>query len=335
MANTKISALSSASALGGTEEIPLNQGGTTKRATVNQVQDYFEGIANTFLVGQKIHGSANESQLDLKGHSTQTVPLMRALSNAGVRQCFMGAGHWNAGSDDYRMQVGNNGLGLYSVLRICWGAGGPYNNDGDMFNVADAGLRRAAAGFVAPTDGNSNGGAGIEFVQKTSGGTPGTNAARIYAKDVSGTAEIFVLDEAGNETQISPHRMDGPAWLYDLDDPLPLVSWEAQHYLGVVRYVNRSRLDDAGFLIQHDWHNEQELKQLRYDELREHELAEKAKFDSLPENKKPSVVPVVSEEKDIRKPMPLWMQARFAALSDPREIETPTLLGKLRSWLGG
>jgi hypothetical protein len=35
--------------------------------------------------------------------------------------------------------------------------------------------------------------------------TPGSNQAAIYAKDVAGTAEICVKDEAGTETQISPH----------------------------------------------------------------------------------------------------------------------------------
>lgn len=243
--------------------------------------------ANTFTVGQKIHGSANESQLDLKNHSTQTAPLMRALSNAGVRQCFMGAGHWNAGSDDYRMQVGNNGLGLYSALRICWGSAGPYNNDGDMFNVADAGLRRAASKFVAPTDGNTNTGGGFEFVQIADGGTPSSNSARIYAKDNGGTAEIFVKDEAGNETQISPHAATAP-FAPDLSDPFPHVVHERNAYVGVERFINVSRL---AYLLQAmfpherivverdlsksewlDWQEEQNKLQVRYDAERADEI---------------------------------------------------------------
>lgn len=35
--------------------------------------------------------------------------------------------------------------------------------------------------------------------------TPGSNQGAIYAKDNAGTAEIYVKDEANNETQISPH----------------------------------------------------------------------------------------------------------------------------------
>jgi hypothetical protein len=68
-----------------------------------------------------------------------------------------------------------------------------------------------------------------------------SGGAKLYARDNSGTTEMFVLDDAGNETQISPHAMDGPAWLYDPDDPFPHVVREANHYLGLVRYTNLSR----------------------------------------------------------------------------------------------
>ena len=40
-----------------------------------------------------------------------------------------------------------------------------------------------------------------------------TNRAAIYAKDVSSSAELFVRDEAGNVTQISPHNTEGE-WTY-------------------------------------------------------------------------------------------------------------------------
>ena len=40
-----------------------------------------------------------------------------------------------------------------------------------------------------------------------------TNRASIYAKDVSSSAELFVRDEAGNVTQISPHNTEGE-WIY-------------------------------------------------------------------------------------------------------------------------
>jgi hypothetical protein len=81
----------------------------------------------------------------------------------------------------------------------------------------------------------------IEFPQVAAGGTPATNSARLYAKDVAGTAEIFVKDEAGNETQISPHAFDAPASLYDTADEFPHVIKEINFFVGKVRYLNVSR----------------------------------------------------------------------------------------------
>jgi hypothetical protein len=78
----------------------------------------------------------------------------------------------------------------------------------------------------------------LELAQIASGGTPASNSARIYAKDVAGTAELFVKDEAGNETQISPHAMDGPASFYDGGPTVPYVVKESNQYLGYVRYSN-------------------------------------------------------------------------------------------------
>lgn len=49
----------------------------------------------------------------------------------------------------------------------------------------------------------------------TVGSDPATVAdnAHIYAKDVTASAEVFVRDEAGNVTQISPHNKEGD-WVY-------------------------------------------------------------------------------------------------------------------------
>lgn len=80
-----------------------------------------------------------------------------------------------------------------------------------------------------------------ELVEQGSAPSAIGSSAQLYSKDVSGTTEAFVMDEAGNETQLSCHRMDGPAWLYDADDPFPRVLYDANYYLGQVRYTNESR----------------------------------------------------------------------------------------------
>lgn len=45
--------------------------------------------------------------------------------------------------------------------------------------------------------------------------TPGSNTAGIYGKDVSGTVELFAVDEAGNTTQLSPHDPNTGKYYYN------------------------------------------------------------------------------------------------------------------------
>lgn len=49
MSDKKISQLNAASALGGTEQIPLTQSGETKQATVDNVKDYIIPLAETTI----------------------------------------------------------------------------------------------------------------------------------------------------------------------------------------------------------------------------------------------------------------------------------------------
>lgn len=44
--------------------------------------------------------------------------------------------------------------------------------------------------------------------------TPAADQAFIFAKDVASSSEVFVMDEAGNSTQISPHDPDTGEWIY-------------------------------------------------------------------------------------------------------------------------
>lgn len=103
-----------------------------------------------------------------------------------------------------------------------------YSHDGTSFGIS------AELKFVADVDG-SNYGSNIEFhtgtdtgasssrmlieptgqiaIAETSDPSSRTGFAHIYAKDTSGTSEMFVRDEAGNVTQISPHNDEGD-WVY-------------------------------------------------------------------------------------------------------------------------
>jgi hypothetical protein len=73
---------------------------------------------------------------------------------------------------------------------------------------------------------------------------PSSGAASSFlfsGTNILGTAEIFTMDGAGVVKQISEHAMDAPPSMLDDSDPFPNVDKEWNDYLGVVRWINRSR----------------------------------------------------------------------------------------------
>ncbi len=345
--------------------------------------------ANTFTRKQMVDGSQDEVQLHVQGHATQTNPLLLIEKSDGTDRFtlsedgsfkiyFGGVNDWVGMNSSGTLQGrDNNGIQwmfvsastVNSIRQVSDGYFG-FNSTTDLSGGAiDTGLSRAAAGWVKPDAGGSGAG-GFELPQVASGGTPGSNAARVYSKDVAGTAEVHVLDEAGTETQISPHAADGPAWLYDLEDPMPHVLCERNHYLGIARWTNFSRLvrllstgqpvtnapglattcvHVASFKPR-DWHADQAAKQAAHDtrileRLRKVKGSLAGRAGILPDQVTTAEAYAtghVPAPKDIRKSMPLWMQARFAALNDPREapdIEAKAapaagIFARLKGWLG-
>ncbi len=55
----------------------------------------------------------------------------------------------------------------------------------------------------------------ICFGDNTGDPTMGSNICAIYGKDVSGTVEVHVIDEAGNVTKISPHDPVTGEWVFE------------------------------------------------------------------------------------------------------------------------
>jgi hypothetical protein len=82
---------------------------------------------------------------------------------------------------------------------------------------ADAAFTRIDAGVIGVTNSSSGGGI-LEFPQVSSLGTVSANSGRIGVKDDSGTAEVYVKDEAGNETKISPHNKRGEWVFYSVNE---------------------------------------------------------------------------------------------------------------------
>jgi hypothetical protein len=77
--------------------------------------------------------------------------------------------------------------------------------------------------------------------------TPVSGAAQFFAATNSGSgnkAEMYVQDEAGNETLISPHATDAPPELYDraAGEVTDYIVREANPFVGMVHWVNVRRM---------------------------------------------------------------------------------------------
>lgn len=213
-------------------------------------------------------------------------------------------------------------------------------------NVFDTGIYSPAAGVVAIVAAATGG--QLEFPQVADVGTPSTNSARIGAEDVAGTAEMIVADEAGTETQISPHAADAPAALQDGNASNKIndeIHRSVNTYLGRVEFVNLTRLARlvemiaAGNLAAvqalpaaqrqchfsetlasynsrtgkskpaRTWQQVQDAHQARYDATRAEEIARHdAWLAADPATR--GQEPFVRPAADIRKAVPAWLAAR-------------------------
>jgi len=133
----------------------------------------------------------------------------------------------------------------------------------------------------AATESAGTSGKAIIFGDNAGDPTPGTNTAAIYAKDVAGTVEVHVVDEAGNVSQISPHAKDAPPGIYNDAPGIEPVASYANFYRGDIRWVNigdsakammvetfteynnRWRLSpsDKGYREVQDWEANQDLQE--------------------------------------------------------------------------
>ncbi len=281
-----------------------------------------------------ITGSADVVQLTVKANGTQTAHIQEWKNTTGSTVAYVqedqGGGFFGnvnlfngTTSDSYgHYSLGNPGLKLGNDQSINW------SNDASATGTLDTGLARSAAGQVKVTDGSTGGGS-LVFPQLAAKPTLGSNQGAIYSKDVAGTAEVFVEDEAGNETQISPHAKDCPAKFAD-DQPQDIVYHHTNAYLGTDEWIRLSAMARAleklegkpgAYLIANptpikkaDWAADQQKLQDQYDAARAKEAKAAADFNALPAKARTGKsAPVVRPAKDIRKPCPEWMKAAQGA----------------------
>lgn len=109
-----------------------------------------------------------------------------------------------------------NTTGLYSL------AGVPINlitlsTDNIVFKANNTTEMTIASGGNIGISTDTFDGTAVGVLAIANGTAPGAGTADqsyIYAKDVSSSSEMCVMDEAGNETQISPHDPNSGKWIY-------------------------------------------------------------------------------------------------------------------------
>lgn len=67
---------------------------------------------------------------------------------------------------------------------------------------------------------------------------------QLYAKDDAGSSRLYVRNEAGTETVLSPHAADAPSSLYDRPPGVEEMHRSANYYLGTIVFTNVDRRND-------------------------------------------------------------------------------------------
>jgi hypothetical protein len=114
--------------------------------------------------------------------------------------------------------------------------GGPSGNG--EFAFAPNALFVLLPGTTTPTP--SGGTAGIIFTDGTPLSGMAANTAGIYANDVAGTVEMFMIDEGGAATQQTPHNFT--LFTPDDNEPYPWSYYSLNEYLGIEIGVDLARL---------------------------------------------------------------------------------------------
>ena len=104
--------------------------------------------------------------------------------------------------------------------------------------------------------------------------TPSANNAKIYAS----SGEMKVLDDAGNETTISPHDKDGQDAIYNESPGVESVVGYRNHYRGEIRWVNHEDHDKETVVETFEEYNARRSSELEHRELiaRDWDAEEKA-----------------------------------------------------------
>lgn len=337
-------ALRSAAALGSVATLDSDADGTlaansdAKIATQKAVKTYvdanggFDGTLEGTLIVRQSGGVAGTDEVHVSHDGTRGL-----VDSIDGELRLRGPGGLNVATPGFvsGIAVRNGDFGNAVSCRLGYTGSNLHVNNvyfGDPHSaVGDMSLNYVSAGVLKVGDGSTGGGQ-LEFPQVADVGTPSTNCGRLGAEDVGGTAELIASDEAGNETQITPHANDGPPELYDETPGQEHVIRTINRFAGTVEFLNLTRLAKAvesgtpakcyhseklasfnARTGRHkaplDWAAVQADKQRAYDEARADELIKLAEWQALPADRRTGQAPIVRPARSIVKPAPDWIRA--------------------------
>ena len=207
----------------------------------------------------------------------------------------------------------STGLSTGSVsFRMCIDSAGNVGIGTDSFGTDAAGGVIGIGNATAPTSSPA------DMVQ-------------LYAKDDAGSSRLYVRNEAGTETVLSPHAADAPSSLYDRPPGVEEMHRSANYYLGTIVFTNVDRRnalmqkqlngeelpEDRTFTVTEtfaeynartgadlqveDWDANQ---QAMFDAQEEKVVARQAEIDAWDNEEKEAPEPLQSY---VKKPKPDWL----------------------------
>lgn len=216
--------------------------------------------------------------------------------------------------------AGSSGFQLSQTLPFGW-----HDGSGSAVSM-DTTIRRSSAGLVEVSAAS----AGqyrdlrlrtLEMYAQPSDPSSSATLGMIYAKTNAGTTEVFVMDGAGNVTQISPHARAASPAPPELDtDAQPIVIHHANLFLGTEEFLHLSalakeveKLSGKKFLFQRqldparkrDWATEETAIEQRRAAERAADLARLSDWQSNTNQNKGPQPPV--RPAYLKRPKPAWL----------------------------
>lgn len=312
-------------ASGGSSVTNLGNGSNTLLATNLQV--YSSGTTNRPL---RVYGTNGTSEVYVSKDGVLTVP----------------AGAYNAPS----LVIGTvgNGFAQYSVGSpgiITWlnsGIGPIFqdegvginqndfiwfsNSDDPQYSGRDVALKRTSAGLLEVNSGTLAAYRDIrlrtlQMYAQPSDPSSSATLGMIYSKTNAGTTEVFVMDGAGNVTQISPHARAASPAPPELDtDAQPIVIHHANLFLGTEEFLHLSalakeveKISGKKFMFQRqldparkrDWATEETASEQAHAAERAADLALLSAWQSNTNQNKGPQPPV--RPAYVKRPKPAWL----------------------------